>query len=125
MTAEKMNSEQHKNIIEEHVIKLLVDDYTRQQNNATCHSQSKTYLLKKGYNMLDWPTQNADINPIKNIWGFIKLKISGRASDKFQLFEEIRSIWEEIPWDLIFNCYQSMPYRMLDILYSKGDCIDY
>lgn len=120
-----MNGDQHKKIIEEHMVGLVGEHYTLQQDNATYHSQSKKYLQEMGRSVLDWPPQSADINPIENIWGYMKGKISGKAGDKSELFQEIQSIWEEIPWEIIFNCYQSMPYRMLDILHRKGDCIDY
>ncbi len=43
------------------------------------------------------------------------------AGDKSELFQEIYSIWEQSPWEIIFNCYQSMLYPTLDILNRKGD----
>ena len=56
----------------------------------------KNYCIK----ILEWAPQSPDLNPIENIWAFVKDKLSRRVSElttKDKLIEAIEDIWWEDP----------------------------
>ena len=40
------------------------------QDNTPCHTakSAKTFLSKEDVTVMEWPAQNPDMNPIKNVW---------------------------------------------------------
>ncbi|GBM10760.1 hypothetical protein AVEN_142-1 [Araneus ventricosus] len=47
------------------------------QDNASCHTSKPTNndLKKKKVNILPWPSGSLDLNPMKNVWGILSLKV--------------------------------------------------
>ena len=37
-----------------------------------------TYLQKNNINIITWPSQNPELNPIENLWSLIKNKLKGK-----------------------------------------------
>jgi hypothetical protein len=46
-------------------------------DNSPCHTSRavKAYLADAGLEFLDWPPFSPDLNPIENIWGWIKFQL--------------------------------------------------
>uniref|UniRef100_A0A8C4S3M1 Osteoclast-stimulating factor 1 n=1 Tax=Erpetoichthys calabaricus TaxID=27687 RepID=A0A8C4S3M1_ERPCA len=63
--------------------KNLYADFIFQQDLAPAHSAkaTSTWFKDHGIPVLDWPANSPDLNPIENLWGIVKRKITGSESD--------------------------------------------
>ena len=63
-----------------------------------------------------WPSNSPDLNPIENVWGYLKSKVYKRmAKNLTELESFLLEEWENIPDELFETLYQSMPRRMADL----------
>ena len=60
-----------------------------QQDSAPCHIARivKQWLAEPGVQLLDWPGNSPDLNPIENLWVSIKKRV---AQKKCSSLEELR-----------------------------------
>jgi hypothetical protein len=98
---------------------------TFQHDNDPKHTAKsvKEYLNKQEYQVMLWPAQSPDLNPIENLWSFIKNKIYSYetpASGLKELFSRVEIEWEKIPAEFLQSLYESMPKRMAQVIKAKG-----
>ena len=95
-----------------------------QQDNAPSHTAKKTkeFMQNKGINAITWPSNSPDLNPIENLWSFMKTQINKKnPSNKAELIRYAKEVWEnEIPIDCIQTLIDSMPKRMQECIENKG-----
>jgi transposase len=105
------------NMTGEKYIKLLQDilipelqaanrPMTFMQDNAPCHTAKvvRDFLSEKDIDVLPWPPQSPDMNPIENLWAIIKKrrqKKYGLPKTKNDLIEQIFDIWDNIEVALV------------------------
>lgn len=100
-------------------------DYIFQHDNDPKHTAkaTKRYLDDQEMEVLPWPAQSADLNPIENVWYYLKTQI-GRREKKPSSIHELWNIvleeWELIPQDFIQKLYESMPKRVEAVFQAKG-----
>ena len=83
-----------------------VDDFIFQHDNDPKHTAKATskYLKDEGIEVLPWPAQSADLNPIEHVWYYLKVQIGRREkrpTSIHELWDMVLEEWELIPQDYI------------------------
>ena len=75
-----MRSENYVECLEGHLLQFYEHSgcHTFLQDGAPCHTSRYTmnWLRSKNINLIDWPGNSPDLNPIKNLWSIMKAKLS-------------------------------------------------
>jgi hypothetical protein len=87
------------------------------------------YLNEKGclalnpFEILDWPSQSPDLNPIEHLWKQIKDQMKKRKlrpKNETELFQHIKEEWEKFPKERLEKLIDSMPRRCQAVIKNKG-----
>lgn len=128
-----LNSEGYQRILKSHVLPYVrkyfkKSEYIFQQDNAPCHNSASTkaFMRQKGINTMEWPANSADLNPIENIWGIMKVKISQRNPKNVEELKQfIQEEWNNINPTTIKNLINSKKNRVKEVIEKKGEKINY
>ena len=99
-------------------------------DRAPCHTARvcSQYLQDEGFQVLDWPGNSPDLNPIENLWGIIKNKLQGSTiTTRGDLICQVIKIWHRdasIP-EYLNNLVASMPHRLQQVIDLKGGFTKY
>jgi transposase len=102
--------------------------YVFQQDNAPAHTAkiTKQFFSESGINVLDWPANSPDLNPIENMWGILKRNVDKRSpKTKEELISFAQSEWKKISLSSVRACIDSMPRRLEGVIHGKGEKVDY
>lgn len=78
--------------------------------------------------VLPWPGNSPDLNPIENCWAYLKSRVYGRRNNTIQeLKQNIEDIWKNEPAmkEMVAKCIESMPKRIKEVLKQKGGSTKY
>lgn len=124
---ETMNSEKFQNLITNSLLPFYKANRCKglifQLDNDPKHSSHSTKLFFANHrvNVLDWPSQSPDINPIENLWSELKTSLRGQHfSNSNALFEACRLAWEKIPVQCLRNLIISMPKQCQTVIDNHG-----
>ena len=69
---------------------LYPDGFIFQQDNAPLHKARYTdkWFKQKCIEVIEWPPLSPDLNPIENIWGLMKMRLSRLTVNK-ECFESV------------------------------------
>jgi DDE superfamily endonuclease len=101
----------------------LPEDFIFQQDNDPKHKSKyvQEFFTENGINVLDWPSQSPDLNPIEHLWDHVKREVRKRSPKNIrELREKIMEIWNEITPDLCKRLVYSMPKRIEEVVRAKG-----
>ena len=103
--------------------KVNLKKYVFQQDNDPKHTSNflKEYFKDKSIEVLDWPSQSPDLNPIENLWTHIKKELrSYRPKNVKELKSNILEIWNSFDIKYTQNLVNSMPNRIIEVLRENG-----
>ena len=129
-----LNSDRYIELLKEHLIPFLnnigAENHIFQDDNAPCYASIKTRAWKENnlIEVLPWPAQSPDLNPIENLWNILEDKIRKhrpRPKNKNEFFEAIREEWNTIDENRCIKLVKSIPDRINDVIEYKGNPTKY
>ena len=109
-------------------VNLEENNWKFMQDNAPCHSSRRTlgWMKENGIELLEWPPQSPDLNPIENLWAILKRDIQKKQpKNACELDKFVREAWEGINLQYLLNLVESMPTRIKMAIAAKGYSIPY
>ena len=99
-------------------------------DGAWYHTSKRTmkWCQKFGLLRMLWPAQSLDLNPIKNLWCIIKIRVSAQRH-WIHLLEVMQKVIHE-EWDKLMKkdfckCIESMPKRCKLVILARSSFIKY
>lgn len=125
-----MNARQYGEVIDSCVLPVMNEwfptgDGLFMQDSAPCHKAKviTQQLEENNINVLDWPGNSPDMNPIESIWSELKKKVKQKHSTTKQaLINNILDVWRNDD-ELSAMCRTvvvGMPSRIQALLKAKG-----
>ena len=111
-------------------LKNKMDNLTKKKwylihDNAPCHKKAEPKIKEElGINIISHPPLSPDLNPIEQIWGYMKQHMS-RACPKNteEAYKLIRQAWNDVPLEFINKCINGLSKRCGNVLKWGGDNI--
>ena len=119
-------------ILQDHLIRNARKQFVRRwrflQDNDPKHKSRivKKFLDEEVPEVIDWPSNSPDTNPIENLWSVIKRRVEKRRpSNLNELNKFLHDEWNKVDMLIINNLIKSMKSRCLALIESEGERIDY
>lgn len=96
-----------------------------QEDNAPVHTAkvARDFLKLKKVELLPWPPQSPDLNPIEELWSIIESRLRKRRPGPSSIRELEKAVieeWESIPEELYRSLISSMPSRIQAVISANG-----
>ena len=132
----KMDAELYEEILEDHLFKTMcyykMDKCQTifQQDNDPKHTskQCQQWFKDKKVQLLDWPAQSPDLNPIEHLWQHLKFCLAQyekAPTSIHELWDWVEVEWGKITQEDCAKLIESMPRRVAAVLKAKGGYTKY
>jgi len=127
----------YKDILEEDLMRTI-EEYgiekqamIFQQDNDPKHTAAsvKEWLSSQEFEVMEWPAQSPDLNPIENMWAILKNRLyrdyERPPKGMIEHWERIAETWYKITKEECQKVIDTMPDRCQQVIAKKGYWIDY
>ena len=129
----KMNAAMYRDILDENLLQSALDlrlgrRFIFQQDNDPKHTAkiSKEWLQDNSVNVLEWPSQSPDLNPIEHLWRDLKMAVHRRfPSNLMELERCCKEEWAKLPKDRCAKLVASYSKRLEAVIAAKGASTKY
>ena len=129
----KLNGAKYRDILNENLVQSAQDlrlgrRFTFQQDNDPKHTAKtmQEWLRDNSVNVLEWPSQSPDLNPIEHLWRDLKMAVHRRSPSNLTELERIcREEWQKIPKSRCAKLVASYPRRLKAVIAAKGASTKY
>lgn len=132
----RMDAKQYVKILEEGLLESIQNsnispaDVIFQQDNDPKHTSNlaTNFFNDQDIDVLDWPAQSPDLNPIEHLWELLKKLVNNHEhppSGVFELWERAAENWSEITEEQCQALIESMPRRLEAVIRAKGQNTKY
>jgi transposase len=128
--AGSLNTAEYCSILHDRVLPIIQHhpDIIFQQDNAPAHKSNLTrqWFAQHGVNVMEWPAQSPDLNPMENAWSVLKGRLEKEEiHGKELLMQRAQELWMTTDIDIINKLIASMPNRVSQVIKNHGGPIDY
>lgn len=123
----KMDQHQYRQILEQSMIpyaeEKLPIQWVFMHDNDPKHTARtvKNFLVEESVDLLPWPAQSPDLNPIENLWNDVEAGVRLKnPKNLLELWEAIQSSWNSIPSSRCKALVESVPRRLEAVIKQKG-----
>ena len=87
----------------------------------------KEWFSDNNIQVFDWPPQSPDLNPIENMWHYMKRELEKYDTSNLKKLEgALREIWcRGIQMERFVKYADSMPKRIAEVIKNKGGHTSY
>uniref|UniRef100_A0A8C5PF25 Transposase n=1 Tax=Leptobrachium leishanense TaxID=445787 RepID=A0A8C5PF25_9ANUR len=128
----RMNSEVFRAILSAYIqpnaAELIGRRFTVQMDNDPKHTAKATKEFLKGqkWNVIQWPSQSPDLNPIEHVFHLLKTKLKGKCLKNQQELKTVAvEAWQSITRDETQRLVMSMRSRLQAVIDCKGFATKY
>jgi transposase len=131
-----MRQDQYRHVLENRLLPQAQEwfpdsNFIFMQDSAPCHTAKSVmaYLREKRVQVLEWPGNSPDLNPIENLWDIVKRRIckGETITTTRRLKEKLIEVWARDPELKTHaqSCIASMPRRVQAVIKAKGGTTKY
>jgi transposase len=132
----RMDGELYRDILDDYLFQTVDlygmdrERFVFQQDNDPKHTCriAKNWFQEHEVEVLDWPAQSPDLNPIEHLWWHLKRRLGAYPDEPksiLELWERVEMEWEKIPKETCIELIKSMPRRVSAVLKAKGGYTKY
>lgn len=127
-----MNAIKYCEILEGHMLphfqEKMAPGSIFQQDNDPKHTSrlARKFLSDHDVQVLEWPPQSPDLNPIENLWELVDREVKKKKTSNLQQLEEIVKLeWKNVSPNHVISLVDSMPSRLNAVIANNGYATKY